>query len=71
MNRKDEDDTERGLISRIITGVIIFVVVAIAIKFGVEAILSVKVPLIIIAVISGIVVIGVKAYKDWRDRNDY
>ena len=71
-NDKDNDiHTDRGLLTRIIEGVIIFAILAFVIKLGVEYILSVKVPLIIIAVICGAVVIGYRIYRAKRDHDDY
>lgn len=71
-NKKNtEGHTERGLLTRIIEGVIIFAVLALGIKFGVEAILSVKVPLLIIALVCGAIVIGYRIYKYMRNRNGY
>ncbi|RYC74828.1 hypothetical protein [Candidatus Nanosyncoccus alces] len=73
MRRKDDKDepTERGLMSRIIEGVIVFAVLGFVIKLGVESILSVKIPLLIIAVICGAIVIGYRVYKHKRDHDDY
>lgn len=73
MKRKDDKDvhTERGLLSRIVEGVIIFAILAFALKLGVEAIVSVKIPLLIIAVICGAVIIGYRVYKHKRDHDDY
>ena len=73
MKRKDDKDdhTERGFLSRIIEGVIIFAILAFALKLGVDAIVSVKIPLLIIAVILCIAVIGYRVYKHKRDHDDY
>lgn len=75
MRRRDQKDsdyhTDRGLLSRIIEGVILFVVLGFAIKFATEAIVSVKIPLIIISVVVVVAVIGYRFYKYWRDHNDY
>lgn len=71
-NKKDtEEDTERGLLARIVEGVIIFAVLSIALKLGVDAIVSVKIPLLIIAVILCAAVIGYRVYKHKRDHDDY
>lgn len=73
MKRKDDKDnhTERGLLSRIVEGVIIFAILAFALKLGVDAIVSVKIPLLIIAVILCAAVIGYRVYKHKRDHDDY
>lgn len=73
MRRKDDKDepTERGLLSRIVEGVIIFAILAFALKLGVDAIVSVKIPLLIIAVIMCAVVIGYRIYRNKRDHDDY
>ena len=73
MRRKDDKDepTERGLLSRIAEGVIVFAILGFVIKLGVESILSVKIPLMIIAVICGAVGIGYRVYKHKRDHDDY
>ncbi len=71
-NKKDtEEDTERGLLSRIVEGVIIFAILAFALKLGVDAIVSVKIPLLIIAVIMCAAVIGYRIYKHKKDHDDY
>lgn len=73
MKRKDDKDnhTERGLLSRIVEGVIIFAILAFALKLGVDAIVSVKIPLLIIAVILCAAVIGYRVYKHKRYHDDY
>lgn len=73
MKRKDdkENHTDRGLLSRIVEGVIIFAILAFALKLGVDAIVSVKIPLLIIAVIMCAVVIGYRIYRNKRDHDDY
>ena len=73
MKRKDDKDnhTERGLLSRIVEGVVIFAILAFALKLGVDAIVSVKIPLLIIAVILCAAVIGYRVYKHKRDHDDY
>ncbi len=71
-NKKDtEDHTDRGLLTRLIEGVIIFAILAFALKLGVDAIVSVKIPLLIIAVIICAAVIGYRIYKHKRDHDDY
>ena len=70
-NDKDPLHTERGLLTRIIEGVIVFVVLGFAIKYGVEAITSVRIPLLIIAAVCIILFIGYRIYKYMRDHNDY
>lgn len=70
--RKDsEDHMAHGPIARIIEYIIIFVVLGFAVKFCVEAILSVKISLIIISVICIAIVIGYRIYRYKRDHDDY
>lgn len=71
MERKTEKDadTDRSLFSRIVEVVIVFVICCFLVRLGVEYILAVKVPLIIIAVIVGLAVVGWRAYK-WRKHHD-
>ena len=73
MRGKDDKDepTERGLLSRIVESVIIFAILAFALKLGVDTIVSVKIPLLIIAVIICAAVIGYRIYKHKRDHDDY
>ena len=75
MKRRDKNDTEdhtdRSLFSRIIEGVIVFIVLGFAIKLGVEAILSVRIPLLIISIICIAIVVGYRVYRYKRDHDDY
>ena len=73
MRRKDDKDepTDRGLLSRIVEGVIIFAILAFTLKLGVDAIVSVKIPLLIIAIIISAAVIGYRVYRNKRDHDDY
>lgn len=67
---KDADEnTDRSLFSRIVEAVIVFVICCFLVRLGVEYILAVKVPLIIIAVIVGLAVTIYRAYK-WRKHHD-
>ena len=69
---KDEDETnEHSIITRIVGGIIIFAVLGFLIKFGVEAVLSVKIPLLIIAIVLIAIIIAWRIYKYRRDHNDY
>ena len=70
--KKDsEEDTDRGLLTRVIEGIIVFAVLGFALKLGVEALVSVKIPLLIIAIILCAAVIGYRIYKHKRDHDDY
>ena len=73
MERKQEKDsdgnTDRSLFSRIVEGVIVFVICCFLIHLGVEYILAVKVPLLIIAAIVAMIVIIWRVYK-WRKHHD-
>lgn len=67
---KDSDpDTERGLFARIAEDVIAFFICCGLIKLGVSYIVSVRVPLLIIAAIIAISVIIYRICK-WRDYHD-
>ena len=70
-DRKDDPDTDRSLFSRIVEGVIVFVVCCFLVELGVNCILAVRIPLIIIAVIVGIVIISYRAWKWRRDHEDF
>ena len=68
--RKDADpDTERGLFARIAEDAILFAIACFLLKLGVGYLLTVKIPLIIIAAIAGIAVIGYRTWQ-WRKRHD-
>lgn len=67
--KKDSDpDTEHGLFARIIEDVIVFFICCGLIKLGVSYLVSVRVPLIIIAVM---LVIGVIIYRICKWSNDH
>ena len=68
-NRKKEEDMGRGIFGKIVEDVIVFVICSYLIRLGVYYILEVKIPLIIIAVIVAIVIIGLRAYR-WRKHHD-
>ena len=68
MNQKDTDaPTERSLFTRIVEGVITFAVCCYLVRLGVNWLISVRIPLIVIAVIVGI---GIITYRLWRWRQD-
>lgn len=69
-DQKDDPDTDRSLFSRIVEGVIVFVVCCFLVKLGVAYLISVRVPLLIIAVIVGSIVIIYRVCKR-RDHDDY
>ncbi len=69
-DKKDADpDTERGLFARIAEDAILFAVACFLLKLGVGYLLTVQIPLIIIAVIAGSAVIGYRTWQ-WRKRHD-
>ena len=68
--KKDvESDTDRSLFSRIVEGVIVFFFSALLLKLGVDYILSIRVPLAIIAVIAAVIVITFRVWR-WRKHHD-
>lgn len=69
-DRDDDPYTDRGLFGRIVEDVIIFAICCFLVKLGVSYLVSVKIPLIIIAVILAIIVIIYRVYRR-RDHDDY
>ena len=70
-SESDSDpDTDRGLFTRLTDLIVTFVICSFLIKLGIQNILSVRVPLIIISVI---VIIAIAAYRvwKWRHHDDY
>ncbi len=71
-NKKDtESDTDRSLLGKLVEGVIVFFICVIGIKLAVETLISIRVPLIIIAVVAAIITVAWRAYKYKRDHDDY
>lgn len=68
MKKEIEPDTD-SLLGRIFGNVILFAVCCYLIRLGVCYLVSVRVPLIIIAVIVGIIAITLRVYK-WRNDHD-
>lgn len=66
---KDEDDTDRSLLARLVEAVLVFAICCFLVKLGVEQILLVRVPLLIIVVSVGIIVLAARA-ACWRDHHD-
>ena len=66
--KKDEKD-EHTVFEKIIENAILFALACVAVKYGVMQLLSVRVPLLVIAVSIGIVVVVYRTQK-WRDRHD-
>lgn len=66
-----DSDTERSLLTRLVEDVIAFVICCYLVRLGVFYILSVKIPLIIMAVIAGVIVIGYRSYKWRKDHDNY
>lgn len=67
----EEDDTDRSLFSRLLETVFLFFMACLLIKIGVGYILSVKVPLIIIALVSGLVVTAWRLFRWRRSKDEY
>ena len=74
MERKTEKDadgnTDRSLFARVVEAVIVFAICCFLVRWGVEYVLAVKIPLLIIAAIIGLAVIIWRVYK-WRHHDDY
>lgn len=68
--RDDDPHTDRSLFGRLVEDVIIFAICCFLVKLGVSYLVSVKIPLIIIAVILAIIVIIYRVYRR-RDHDDY
>ena len=62
--------TDRGLLGRLVEDIILFAICCFLVKLGVSYLVSVKIPLIIIAVILVIIVIIYRVYRR-RDHDDY
>ena len=69
--RGEKDDTDRSLFARFVEGVVVFCICVAALKFAIEALISIRVPLIVIAVIAAIIVIIYRAYRWRRGHDDY
>lgn len=74
MSRKnnlwDEDDPDtRSLVSRLIEDAIVFVICCFLLRLGVCWLLSVKIPLLVIAVTVGVAIISYRVYR-WRKHHD-
>ena len=54
--RGEKDDTDRSLFARFVEGVVVFCICVAALKFAIEALVSIRIPLIVIAVIVAIIV---------------
>ena len=67
--KKDKETDTESWLGRLFGNVILFVVCCYLIKLGVCWLVSVRVPLLIIAVIAGVCVIIYRARK-WRDYYD-
>ena len=69
-NPWDEDDPDtRSLISRLIEDVIAFVICCYLTRLGVCWLLSIKIPLLVIAVTVGVAIISYRVYR-WRKHHD-
>ena len=69
-NPRDEDDPDtRGLFSRLIEDVIAFAICCFLLRLGVCWLLSVKIPLLVIAVTVGVAMISYRVYR-WRKHHD-
>lgn len=67
----EENNTERNLFSRLTEYAIVFFLCCGLIKIGISYLASVKVPLIIIAIVVGVAVIGYRIWKWRREHDDY
>lgn len=68
---KDKSDTDRGLFGKLVEGVIAFCICVFALKIAIEALICIRVPLIVIGVTAVIIIIIYRTYKWRRDRDDY
>lgn len=64
-----EEDTDRSLFDRLVEGVIVFAICCFLLRWGVEQVLLIRLPLAIIAVIAGTIVIIWRWFR-WKDRHD-
>lgn len=70
-NKKDADPaTDRSLLGRLAEAAIVFAISCYLVRLGVEFLISVKIPLAIIAAIVGTITIIWRVHK-WRDHDDY
>lgn len=65
-----EPETEKGPLSKLLEGMIAFALACFALKLGIEGIVSVRVPLMVIAAVVLVVFIVYRVYKRSR-HNDY
>ncbi len=70
-SKKDADPDTESIIGRIVRDVILFVVCCYLINLGVCYLVSVRVPLIIIAVIVAITIIAFRVFKWRKDHDNY
>ena len=68
-NRKDADPDTDSLLGHIFENVILFAVCCYLVKLSICWLVSVRVPLLIIAAIVGIIAITLRVYK-WRNDHD-
>jgi len=72
VNKKENADPETdSLFGGLIRAVIIFAVCCYLVNLGVCYLVSVRVPLIIIAVIVGIIIVSYRVYKWRKDHDNY
>ena len=69
-DRDADPDMEHGLFGKFVEGVIIFVICCFLVKLGVSYLVSIKIPLIIIAVVLATIFIIYRVCKR-RDHDDY
>ncbi len=67
---KEDEPDDRSLFDKLVEDVIAFVVCCFLVRWGVMCLISVKIPLMIIAVIVGVVIISWRVYRR-RDHDDY
>ena len=67
----DDPDTDRGLFTRYIEYVFLFLVSAFMLRSAIHILWEVRLPLVIIGVIAAIGIIGYRLYKWRNNRRDY
>ena len=69
--KKDADPDTESIIGHIVKGVILFVVCCYLVNLGVCYLVSVRVPLIIIAVIVAVTIFAFRVFKWRKDHDNY
>lgn len=66
-----DNDTERGLFARLVEGIIVFFICALLLRLGIEYLLCIRIPLLVIAVIAAVIIITYRVYRWKRHHDDY